>query len=323
MAEPDGLPTAAERAVYRAVAAEGGRVLLRDVPEPDLPAVLRLISLGLLVHNAEESSVSAVNPRAAAGRIQAGLRSAGARLLERAEDVPAELEQLAGAWEAAPRRADRLGRVRHVDGKEEIRHRLLQIEADNRFERLAAQPGLRPANHLAEGAARTRAFVAQGGVMKVLYDPAVRDEPSTVAYAAEATGWGLRIRVLAEPFTRMLIYDRAVAVIPASADNGSAAFVEDPAAVAFLVGVFERDWERAERVRWRTVHQEEGEGVPVHEQVGRLLAQGLTQRTVAGRLALSERTVAGHIARLRELYDAETLFQLGWQMRGARGGSES
>jgi uncharacterized protein YciI len=37
-------------------------------------------------------------------------------------------------------------------------------------------------------------------------------------------------------------------------------------------------------------------------------------------MGLSERTVAGHIDRLRELYDAETLFQLGRQMRGARTG---
>ncbi|MFF7994123.1 helix-turn-helix domain-containing protein [Kitasatospora xanthocidica] len=50
----------------------------------------------------------------------------------------------------------------------------------------------------------------------------------------------------------------------------------------------------------------------------RLLARGLTQRAIATRMGLSERTVAGHIARLRGQYDAETLFQLGWQMRGAR-----
>ncbi|MEV7597601.1 LuxR C-terminal-related transcriptional regulator [Kitasatospora sp. NPDC089797] len=49
-----------------------------------------------------------------------------------------------------------------------------------------------------------------------------------------------------------------------------------------------------------------------------MLARGLTQRSIAARLNVSERTVAGHIARLRELHDAETLFQLGWQMRGAR-----
>ncbi|MFJ2578417.1 LuxR C-terminal-related transcriptional regulator [Kitasatospora aureofaciens] len=39
----------------------------------------------------------------------------------------------------------------------------------------------------------------------------------------------------------------------------------------------------------------------IGEQVSHLLAKGLRQRAIAGRLGLSERTVAGHIARLREL----------------------
>ncbi|MGF1430421.1 hypothetical protein ACQRUO_28425, partial [Kitasatospora sp. LaBMicrA B282] len=54
----------------------------------------------------------------------------------------------------------------------------------------------------------------------------------------------------------------------------------------------------------------------VREAVVRLLATGLTQRAVAVRLRLSERTVAGHLAELRAEYDADTLFQLGWQLRG-------
>ncbi|MFH9349229.1 hypothetical protein [Kitasatospora sp. NPDC017646] len=48
--------------------------------------------------------------------------------------------------------------------------------------------------------------------------------------------------------------------------------------------------------------------------------RGLTRRAIASGMGLGERTVAGHIARLREMYDAETLVQLGWQMRGARTG---
>jgi DNA-binding NarL/FixJ family response regulator len=46
-----------------------------------------------------------------------------------------------------------------------------------------------------------------------------------------------------------------------------------------------------------------------------LLVEGLTQGAIAKRLGLSERTVAAQIAALREEYDAETLFQLGWLMR--------
>ncbi|GAA2263571.1 helix-turn-helix transcriptional regulator [Kitasatospora cystarginea] len=310
------LPDEAERALYFAVLEQGGRVLFRDVAESDAPAVLRLLELGLLVHHTEDASLTAVNPRSVGERISAGLRAAGTQMLVQAEQMPSLLGELTEAYDASPRKVDRSSEVQHVDDMEEIRHRILQIEADSREEISAAQPGPRPAGHLAQSMERLRRFLDRGGSSRTIYQPEVRDDPSTLQYAAVTSEWGEQIRILAEPFTRMLIFDRRIAVIPAAADNSSAAFIEDPAVVAFLVGVFERDWERAERVQWRSA-KPEGGAVPAHEQVGRLLAQGLTQRVVAGRLGLSERTVAGHISRLRELYDAQTLFQLGWQMRGS------
>jgi hypothetical protein len=318
---PGGLPTADERAVYRAVLEAGGRVLFRDVAEADLPAVVRLVELGLLIHQTEDASLTAVNPRTVSERLSADLRSVGTRMLLRAEEVPTELDELAAAYDATAPRSGQGSEVQLIHDFGRIRHRILQIEADTREEGLAAQPGgARPADHLAGALERTRRFLERGATLRTIYHPGARTDEATVANARIVTAWGGRFRVLAEPFTRMLVFDRRIAVIPAAADNSTAAVVEDPAVVAFLVGVFERDWERAERVQWATVHQD-GEGLPVHEQVGRLLAQGLTQRTVASRLGLSERTVAGHIARLRELYDAETLFQLGWQMRGSAAGN--
>ncbi|MFD9127138.1 LuxR family transcriptional regulator [Kitasatospora sp. NPDC059571] len=323
--QPAGaLPNDEEQAVYRTILDQGGRVTFREAVEENAGAVLRLLQLGLLIHHTADASLTAVNPRTASERISARLRTEGARMIAQAEEVPALLEELTDAYDAAPRRVDRRGEVQHVDDAQQIRHRVVQLEVDVKEEGLALQPGgARPARSLAEGLPRTREMLARGAAIRTIYHPGARTDEATAAYAATVTALGGRFRVLAEPFTRMLVFDRRVAVIPASADLSSAAFVEDPAVVGFLVGVFERCWERAEHVSWGAVHQEEGEGVPVHEQVGRLLAQGLTQRTVAGRLALSERTVAGHIARLRELYDAETLFQLGWRMRGGDGSDGS
>ena len=107
---------------------------------------------------------------------------------------------------------------------------------------------------------------------------------------------------------------------PAGADGSAAASIEDSAVVGFLVACFERDRERAQRVQWGGPTPERGP-YSVHAAIAHLLSQGLTRRSIAGRLGLGERTVAGHISRLREEHDAETLFQLGWQMRGARDGA--
>ncbi|MFJ8040034.1 LuxR family transcriptional regulator [Kitasatospora sp. NPDC096147] len=311
---------AVERAVYGAVLAEGGRVWFRDVLPGDAPAVLRLLEVGLLVHHTEDGTLTAVNPRSVVDRRGAELHSESRVLLDAAELVPASLEGLVQAYDAAPRQAEGVGGVEYVREKEAIRSRLLQSELALRDEVLLAQPGgARPVEQLREMQGRTFGYLERGLTMQLLYQPAAREDGPTVDYAASLVERGARIRVLDEPFVRLLVFDRRTAVIPAAADHTAAAFVEDPAVVNVLLGVFERDWERAERVQWSELGRS-GVELPVHEQVGRLLAQGHTQKAVASRLRLSERTVAGHIARLRELHDAETLFQLGWQMRGRGAG---
>lgn len=322
--EPVGaaLPSESERRLYQQILDQGGRVMFREAVEQDPAGVLRLLELGLLVHHGVDQSLTAVNPRAVSDRISAELRAEGTRMLLRAEEMPALLEDLTHAYDATPRRADRSSVVQHVDRMEQIRHRILQLESEAHEEGLSLQPGgARPAALMGEALERTRRFLERGASIRTIYEPTALLDETTVRWAEAVTGWGGRFRTLSEPFSRMLIFDRRIAVVPAAADDSSAAFIEDPAVVSFLVAAFERDWERSERVQWRSAESGSGgeSAVPVHEQVGRLLAQGLTQRSIASRLGLGERTVAGHISRLRELYDAETLFQLGWQMRGAEG----
>ncbi|MFD5565592.1 LuxR C-terminal-related transcriptional regulator [Kitasatospora griseola] len=320
MSESTGaaLPTESERRLYQRILDQGGRVDFREAVEQDPAGVLRLLELGLLAHDGADQSLTAVNPRTVGDRISADLRAEGTRMLLRAEEMPVLLEDLTHAYDATPRRADRSSVVQHVDRTDRIRERVRQLENEAAEEVLALQPGgVFPGDHQADSLERVRCFLSGGAVLHTVYEPAALLDETTVRWAEAVTGWGGRFRTLSEPFSRMTIFDRRIAVVPASADNSSAAVVEDPAVVSFLVAAFERDWERAERVRWRSADREGESVVPVHEQVGRLLAQGLTQRSIATRLGLSERTVAGHISRLRELHDAETLFQLGWQMRGS------
>ncbi|MFJ5883196.1 LuxR C-terminal-related transcriptional regulator [Kitasatospora cineracea] len=307
----------AERALYREVLAQGGRVMFREAMQQDPDATLRLIELGLLVHPFDtDESLTAVSPRVVGDRLSAELRAEAGRRLAEAERAPARLEPLTHAFDASGRRVDRTSVVRHVDGMTQIRHRLQQVESEAREEMLALQPGgARPQQFLRESLDRTREHLAAGISTRTVYEPGALTDLPTASYAADVTDLGERIRVLDEPFTRLLVFDRKVAVLPASADNSSAAFVEDPAVVAVLVERFERDWARAAVVDW---HAAAGRPRPtgVPPELTGLLAAGLTQKAIASRLSLSERTVAAHLARLREHHDAETLFQLGWLMRG-------
>ncbi|MFJ1753800.1 helix-turn-helix domain-containing protein [Kitasatospora sp. NPDC088134] len=312
MTEP---PTPAEKALYLDVL-RAGRVMLREAMTQDPEATQRLIELGLLAHHSVDESLTAVNPRSAGDRLSAELRSAATRKLVQAEQATTQLDDLTQAYDSTPRRIGRSNEVQHVVTHQQIRHRILQIESEMREETLASQPGgARPTRFMRQALIRDRHFLSLGVVLRTIYQPGALTHRPTVSYAASVTGAGERIKVLDEPFQRMLIFDRRIAVIPAAADDSTAAFVEDPAVVALLVERFERDWARSEAVDWQALAGRPREsGVPA--ELIRLLAAGLTQRAVATRLGVSERTVAAHLARLREHYGAETLVQLGWLMRG-------
>ncbi|MFD8750539.1 helix-turn-helix domain-containing protein [Kitasatospora sp. NPDC059577] len=312
------LPDPAARALYLAVLREGGRVRAAEVGPDDGPALRRLVELGLLVPQLQDAAYSAVDPRGATERIGTAIRLQSARLLTEAERLPDLLGELTRAYDATPKRRRAATGARYLTAKEDLRHELEQLAKEFPNETMTAQPGgPRPAELLPDSLDRARRVHERGGTVRTLYESSAKLDPATVRFAAEVTRLGCTTRLVDVPFQRFLVFDRTVAVIPAAADYTSAAVVDDPAMVAFVVDTFEQLWQQAEGVNWSALADGSAAST-AHEQVARLLARGLTQRAVATRLGLSERTVAGHIARLREQYDAETLFQLGWQMRGER-----
>ncbi|MER6301403.1 LuxR C-terminal-related transcriptional regulator [Kitasatospora sp. NPDC001539] len=312
-----GEPDEAARQLYLAIIAEGGRIPFTDVPESERDALRQLLDIGLVMANRMDHCYTAVSPRSVSDRVGAELRSAATRLLVRAENLPGALDTLTRAYDAMPRPSGRPGGAVYVEGHVHIRQRISQLVSDCRSEVLTAQPGHRPADTLQIALAQDVQLLQRGCSLRTIYQPVALADPPALAYAEEVTRHGSQIRVLDEPFQRLIVFDRSVAVIAANDDNSTAAFISDPAALAFLIGAFERDWARADTTE-AAACLGQGPARTIPDRVGRLLARGLTQRAVATRLGLSERTVAAHISRLRDRYGAQTLFQLGWLMRGSR-----
>ncbi|MFI6848606.1 LuxR family transcriptional regulator [Kitasatospora sp. NPDC050467] len=302
-------PTTAEHALYLAALAAGGHLRAAALTPADAPALTGLLGHGLLVP--ATAGYTAVDPRCVSDRVGAGLRSEATRLLVHAERLPAALDDLTRAYDAVPRPVVPPEAV-HVEGTAEIRQRVAELLSDCTEELLAAQPGPRPVVGLRMAMPQDLALLRRGGAMRTLYQPLAFADRAVAEHVRSMVGHGARVRVLKEPYRRMLVFDRSVAVIPAADDESRAAFVHNSAVVAFLVAVFERDWSRATPAGHPTTTAPH----PTTTRVGHLLRQGLTQRTIATRLHLSERSIAAHIARLRRRHDARTLFQLGWQMRG-------
>ncbi|MFE5580307.1 LuxR C-terminal-related transcriptional regulator [Kitasatospora sp. NPDC056531] len=312
-----GEPDEAARQLYLAITAEGGRIPCADIEDTDRDALRQLLDIGLLMANRMDHCYTAVSPRSVSDRLGAELRSEATRLLVRAENLPGALDTLTRAYDTMPRPSGRSGGAVYVEGHVHIRQRISQLVSDCRSEVLTAQPGHRPADTLQVALAQDVQLLQRGCSLRTIYQPVALADPPALAYAEEVTRHGSQIRVLDESFQRMIVFDRSVAVIAANDDNSTAAFISDPAALTFLIGVFERDWARADTTEAAgCLGQNPARTIP--DRVGRLLARGLTQRAVATRLGLSERTVAAHISRLRDRYGAQTLFQLGWLMRGSR-----
>ncbi|WP_406201485.1 LuxR family transcriptional regulator [Kitasatospora sp. NBC_01560] len=303
----------AERALYLAALAEGGRIATAALGPDDAPALAGLLEHGLLAPAAD--GYAAVDPRSAGDRLGAELRSEATRLLVRAERLPAALDDLTRAYDEARRPSGTTGEATRTLGREAIRQRISDLLAGCQDELLAARPGPRREATMELALRQDLPLLRSGRRIRTLYQPEARRRPAVIAYAGTVTRHGAQIRVLDEPFDRMIVVDREVAIVSAAEDHGAAAFITDRATVAQLVAVFERDWARAEVTDWSATAPH-----PTTLRVGQLLRQGLTQRTIAGRLHLSERSVAAHIARLRGRHGAQTLFQLGWQMRGGGDG---
>ncbi|MER7671019.1 LuxR family transcriptional regulator [Kitasatospora sp. NPDC096128] len=311
-----GEPDEAARQLYLAIIAEGGRIPFADITDVDRIALRQLLDIGLVMANRMDRCYTAVSPRSVSDRLGAELRSEATRLLVRAENLPGALDGLTRAYDAMPRPSGGSGGAVYVEGHVHIRQRISQLVSDCRSEVLTAQPGHRPADTLQVALDQDVQLLQRGCSLRTIYQPVALVEPAALAYAEKVTRHGSQIRVLDEPFQRLIVFDRSVAVISANDDNSTAAFISDPATLAFLIGGFERDWARADTAE-AAAALGHGPARTIPDRVGRLLARGLTQRAVATRLGLSERTVAGHISRLRDRYGAQTLFQLGWLMRGA------
>ncbi|BAJ29622.1 putative LuxR family transcriptional regulator [Kitasatospora setae KM-6054] len=303
--------------LYLEVLEAGGRVAAGSVPDARRPALAGLLRTGLLATDGLDGTYLAVDPRFVADTLGTEMNTEAARLLNRAERLAADLDPLIAAYDSVPRQAAPARADEHVTGREHIRQRIAQLGAACRQEAITARPGPAQPAALELSLAQELPVLRRGCRIRTLYQPVVLTEPAVIRYAETVTEAGGEVRLLDEPFQRALVFDRATAVVPATEDRSRVAVLSDPATVAMIVAAFERDWERAERVCWRSLSAS-APSQAAADQVGRLLARGLTQKSIAARLGLSERTVAGHISRLRDLYGAETLFQLGWLMRRSK-----
>jgi len=317
----------AAAALYEEVVASGGidtgdpRIVDGG---PDRPAFELLLELGLLTADRGSTHYAPVDPMTVQSRIVSPLGIEGSRLLEESSSWARAFTPVAQAWRRAPSSPENSILTLHDDpddtGRSRIDSYLAGLVAECEEELLTAQPQAgRSAEALAAAAVRDTAMLERGTRMRTLYQHSARRSAITADYVAAVTERGAEVRTLDEFFNRMIVFDHRIAVIPGKQEDlNTAIVIREPSVVDYLVDVFERAWERGRPFTSRDSGMLRDIAAEQRAMTIRMLIEGHADPVSAKRLGVSPRTYAGYVADLKQEYEAETRFQLGYVM-GSQG----
>src|SRR5690606_19944262 len=202
-----------------------------------------------------------------------------------------------------------------IRGSATISTFLASLVADAERELLTAQPQSgRAIKQLSDVVAREVAAIERGVDMRTLYQHGARRSSDTRKYVAAVSAAGAEVRTLDEFFNRLIVVDRRIAVIPSHEGLAVATVIREPSMVAYLVDMFERHWERARPFNSAGTSVAREIAAEQRAMTIRMLLEGRADPVGAKRLGVSPRTYAGYVADLKNEFDVETRFQLGYAM---------
>ncbi|BEL06420.1 LuxR family transcriptional regulator [Actinoplanes sichuanensis] len=279
-------------------------------------------ALRLLTDSALASRLGGVTPRWAAAPPRPSLGALLARQraeLARVEDL---VERLFETHEAvAAPRATGMVEVLEDEGEVPARYRRLLAESSVEVLHLAKPPYVTSTSADPVG-------VTPGVRMRSVYETDGLTDAVSLSTALRGTGQGGRLRLTSQIPVKLVIFDRASALLPIWADRPSSGslVVHSPALVTALVALFESVWDRAEPVSPARRHDlpDTDDGPPASgrdlrtREILRMMAAGMKDQTIARILDISRRTVQQHISDAATVLGARTRFQLA-VLAGRRG----
>ncbi|GAA1950193.1 helix-turn-helix transcriptional regulator [Nocardioides panacihumi] len=301
--------------LYEELATEGGFASddARIAPgAPKRGALDMLVEMGLVHQDPETRRWIPEDPTVAQSRVVAPLSAEGARLLQESSQWTRNFTALTQAWRKSSATDDR-GPFTYLRGQNIVAF-IEGLGAEAQEEVLTAQPqtGRDTGGGLERTLEREQQMMARGVSLLTLYQHSARRSTATREYVAAITEIGGEVRTLDEFFNRMIVVDRRIALIPSTEDHTIALAIKEPTVVAYLVDVFMRSWERARAFTARDATVMRHIAREQRAMTMRMLIEGHSDPVSAKRLGVSPRTYAGYVADLKEEFDAETRFQLGY-----------
>ncbi|WP_406116202.1 helix-turn-helix domain-containing protein [Kitasatospora purpeofusca] len=313
-----GLDTDAE-AVYRVMLAhpgDGVTALAHRLGQDEQQvriALDRLSELALLRPSAERrGELCAVSPDIGMEILMARQQAELAAQQMRVETSRAAAAELIAEY-AQLRPAPSHPGAEQLVGLDQIRDRLATLTREVREEVMTFAPdgGQKPEN--IEAAKPLDAdLLARGIRMRTVYLDSVRNSLHTVEYVNWLAERGGRVRTVPSLPTRMILVDRATAVIPVRGDDTAAGAVvlTGHGTLVALCALFENVWSGAQPLGEQASRDEHGLNTQEATCV-RLLAEGHTDDAIAKRLGVSPRTARRLATDLMERLGARSRFEAG------------
>ncbi len=213
--------------------------------------------------------------------------------------------------------ASRCGRdfgIERFDDLSAVREKLDELAGTCREEVWSFNTGgPQSAENLARSRPANEETLQRGVRMRAIYLDSVRNDPFSAEHAEWLTGLGAAVRTTPTLPIRMLIVDRATAVLPIDDQDSSqgALVVSGRGMVAGLVALFLSTWKAAVPLGPR-VGRPEAEPLSAPERHAlRLWAQGGTDAAVGRALGVSDRTVRRISDSLARRLGAHSRFEAG------------
>ncbi|WNI23886.1 LuxR C-terminal-related transcriptional regulator [Streptomyces sp. ITFR-16] len=182
-----------------------------------------------------------------------------------------------------------------------------------REEVLTLQPGgTGHGERLKKALGRALVMAERGATMRHIYQHPARYSPAIKAYLDEVPPGHIQARTIEQTVERLIVFDRSVAFIPASADRDVALEIRHPALVRYLIQVYEVLWAQATPLTEPLQAAPPSASVTaVQLSIARLLVDGNADQVVARKLGISVRTCRAHISRLMQTLGATSRTHLG------------
>jgi DNA-binding CsgD family transcriptional regulator len=316
MLEPLGLDSVSEAVYIEILSQPGIRAAgisarsgfsLSDVEN----AICRLQALTLLQFRSNSDGLFAISPEHAMEILLAAQQAELASFQRRVE-----LSRVAAARLIAQH--TRIGtendtpEVEYVTGIDAIRIRLDALSAAVDSEVLTFAPTKHTEADASAGKQATNRYVGTAVTSKSVYQHSALQDPPTVEYLRWLAMHGFQLRTTAALPSRMVIFDRQIAVLPMSSEDSSegAIVLYGKATVAAFCSLFDWVWERAIPVELKP-GKNDGVIAALEVEAIWLLAQGYTDETVAKRLGVSPRTSRRIVESMMRRLGARSRFQAG------------